>query len=128
MFASPAFCDDRVVRTVLIVDDHAEFRESASALLEAAGFAVVGSATDGKSALVQAALLHPDVVLLDVQLPDMHGFEVAAQLARGREPPRVVLVSSRDLDTYGRGSVPASISGFISKADLSGAALAALVR
>jgi DNA-binding NarL/FixJ family response regulator len=116
------------VCTVLIVDDHAEFRESASALLEAAGFTVVGAAADGASAIAQVVRSRPDVVLVDVQLPDLDGFEVAARLAAIPAPPRVVLVSSRDLGAYGRRSLPATVRGFISKDDLSGAALAALVR
>ena len=115
------------MHTVLIVDDHVQFRESASALLEAEGFAVVGEAADGASALAQVAQLRPDIVLLDVQLPDLDGFEVAARIAAAPGSPRVVLVSSRDLGSYGRRSVPAAVSGFISKDELSGATLAALV-
>ncbi len=60
--------------TVLIVDDHDDFRESAGDLLDAEGFAVLGGAPDGSTAVVEAARLQPDVVLLDVQLPDVDGF------------------------------------------------------
>jgi signal transduction histidine kinase len=67
--------------TVLIVDDHDGFRESARALLEAEGFAVVGGAADGAAALAAAQRLRPEVVLLDIQLPDLDGFAVARQLA-----------------------------------------------
>src|SRR5262249_5647341 len=75
---------DRGVRpTVLIVDDHAGFRESARALLEAEGFTVVGDAADGAAAVAAVARLRPDVVLLDVQLPDVDGFAVAGRLAAG---------------------------------------------
>ena len=87
--------------TVLIVDDHDGFRESARALLEAEGFAVVGDAADGAAALVATLRLRPDVVLLDVQLPDVDGFAVAERLAALSEPPRVVLISSRDAAAYG---------------------------
>ena len=66
--------------TVLIVDDHPGFRASARMLLEAEGFDVVGEAGDGRSGLDAAAELRPDVVLLDIQLPDMDGFAVAAGL------------------------------------------------
>ena len=66
--------------TVLIVDDHPGFRASARMLLEAEGFDVVGEAGDGRSGLDAAAELQPDVVLLDIQLPDMDGFAVAAGL------------------------------------------------
>jgi DNA-binding NarL/FixJ family response regulator len=120
--------DDRRVRsTVLIVDDHDAYRRSASALLEAEGFAVVGEAADGVSALEAAARLRPDVVLLDIRLPDIDGLQVAERLAAVPEPPSVVLISSRDADAYGSrlSSVPAR--GFIAKRDLSGAALVALL-
>jgi CheY-like chemotaxis protein len=82
--------------TVLIVDDYEPFRDSARGLLEGGGFDVVGEAEDGKSALRFAAELHPDVVLLDVHLPDLDGFEVARRLADLEPAPEVVLTSSRD--------------------------------
>jgi len=83
-----------MVRTVLVVDDHAGFRELARTLLEDGGYAVVGEARDGASALRAARTLHPDAVLLDVHLPDMDGFAVAAALAREKPAPRVVLTST----------------------------------
>jgi len=90
-------CDDsRVNRRVLIVDDHDGFRSFAAALLQAEGFEVVGQAADGESALEAAERLRPDLVLLDVQLPDLDGFEVAERLTATSEPPAVVLVSTRD--------------------------------
>jgi DNA-binding NarL/FixJ family response regulator len=123
-----ASCDDRGVRpTVLIVDDHDGFRESARALLEAEGFTVVGDAADGAAALAAALRLRPDVVLLDVQLPDVDGFAVAGRLAALREPPRVVLISSRDAVAYGPRLAAAPVCGFLAKRELSGASLAALV-
>ena len=123
------FCDDRDVRpTLLIVDDHDGFRESARALLEAEGFAVVGDAANGASAIAEAARLRPDVVLLDVQLPDVDGFTVAGRLAVGPDPPRVVLISSRDAAAYGPAVDAAPVCGFLAKRELSGASLAALVR
>ena len=121
-------CDERRMRrTVLVVDDHEAFRASAAALLEAEGFAVVGTAADGRSALEQSERLRPEIVLLDVQLPDLDGFAVAEQLLRLSEPPQVVLISSHAASTYGPrlGSAPAR--GFITKQELSGSALAALV-
>jgi DNA-binding NarL/FixJ family response regulator len=121
-------CDDRGVRpTVLIVDDHDGFRESARALLEAEGFAVVGDAADAAAALAAAARLRPEVVLLDVRLPDLDGFVVAERLAALHEPPRVVLISSRDAAAYGPRLVAAPVCGFLAKRELSGASLAALV-
>jgi DNA-binding NarL/FixJ family response regulator len=113
--------------TVLIVDDHPAFRESASALLEAEGFAVVGEAADGDEAIAAVARLRPQVVLLDIQLPDLDGFAVAALLARGPDPPSVVLISSREAAAYGPRLGAAAALGFIPKRELSGSALAALV-
>lgn len=114
-------------RTVLIVDDHEAFRESASALLEAEGFAVVGKAADGCAAIVAAERLRPEVVLLDIQLPDEDGFAVAELLTAVSDPPRVVLISSREASAYGRRLETGPSRGFITKRELSGRALAALV-
>jgi DNA-binding NarL/FixJ family response regulator len=111
---------------VLIVDDHPEFRRAARALLEADGFDVVGEAEDGASALTEAARLHPRLVLLDIQLPDVDGFEVAAQLADASDPPAVVLVSARAQSSYRRRLTGAAVLGFIPKGELSGEALSAL--
>lgn len=113
--------------TVLIVDDHGGFRESARALLEAEGFAVVGCAPDGAAALAAVRRLRPEVVLLDIQLPDLDGFAVARQLAAAPDPPRVVLISSRDAAAYGERLARAPACGFIAKAGLTGRALAAMV-
>ena len=113
--------------TVLIVDDHEAFRQSASALLEAEGFAVLGEAADGGTAIVESERLRPDVVLLDIQLPDLDGFAVAERLAAAPEPPAVVLISSREAEAYGPRLDAAAAQGFISKRELSGAALAALI-
>lgn len=112
---------------MLIVDDHGGFRESAQALLEAEGFAVVGGAADGAAALAAVQRLRPEVVLLDIQLPDVDGFVVARQLAAAPDPPRVVLISSRDAAVYGRRLDAAPVCGFLAKRELSGASLAALV-
>jgi len=125
---SSVLCDDREMRpTVLIVDDHAGFRESASALLEAEGFDVVGEAADGPGAIVATERLRPQVVLLDIRLPGQDGFEVAQLLAESPEPPVVVLISSREAATYGARLQGAPVRGFIAKRELSGESLAALV-
>lgn len=111
---------------MLIVDDHAEFRRVARALLEAEGFDVVGEASDGESALREAARLRPAIVLLDVHLPDRDGFELAARIASGAHPAGVVLTSSRTISSYRRRLANCDALGFIAKSDLSGATLAAL--
>ena len=113
--------------TLLIVDDHPSFRACARAVLESEGFDVIGEAADGAAALTAARQLHPDVVLLDVQLPDMTGFEVCKQLRGNGSAPEVVLVSSRDACDYGSLVEQSGASGFIAKADLSGAAVTALL-
>ena len=113
-------------RSVLIVDDHDEFRGHARALLEADGFDVVAEAADGESALIQAARMRPSLVLLDVQLPDVDGFEVAARLAGRADPPAVVLTSTRTASAYRKRLAGTPALGFISKSELSAATLAAL--
>jgi DNA-binding NarL/FixJ family response regulator len=115
-----------VPATVLIVDDHPSFRASARRLLEAEGYVVVGEAPDGAAALREAAALAPDLVLLDVALPDLDGFEVARRLTAGGGPA-VVLTSSRDWASIGTLVADSGARGFVPKDDLSAAALAALV-
>jgi DNA-binding NarL/FixJ family response regulator len=111
------------VNTILIVDDQAHFRVQARALLEAGGFVVVGEAADGASGLRAARSLRPDLVLLDIGLPDVEGFEVARELAADGSPPLVVLTSSRDASAYGPRLVNSHVLGFIPKDELSGPAL-----
>lgn len=113
--------------TVLIVDDHASFRVQARAVLEAGGHVVVGEATDGRSGIDLALVLAPEVVLLDVSLPDIDGFEVARRLAKAPAPPAVVLTSSRDAAEYGRRVAESPAAGFIAKVELSGPAVSELV-
>jgi DNA-binding NarL/FixJ family response regulator len=112
---------------VLIVDDHPGFRAKARALLAAAGYQVVGEAADGESGVRVARDLSPDVMLLDVQLPDITGFEVAQQLHSEPSPPAIVLISSRDASDYGGRIGRCGARGFISKADLSAPALTAVL-
>jgi DNA-binding NarL/FixJ family response regulator len=114
-------------RSVLIVDDHGGFRAFARALLQSEGFVVVGEVADGAAALQAVGELGPDVVLLDVQLPDQNGFEVAERLTAKENPPAVVLVSTRDATAYRRRLAETSARGFISKGELSGPSLAALL-
>jgi len=113
--------------TVLIVDDHPSFRATARLLLEAEGYAVVGEAAHGAGAVEQASRLRPDLVVLDVNLPDMDGFAVAERITAADGAPAVVLVSSRDGRDFGPLVERSGARGFISKADLSGAALKELV-
>jgi DNA-binding NarL/FixJ family response regulator len=113
-------------RRVLIVDDHPEFGAFAHALLDAEGWDVVGEAADAAEALRAVRELRPELVLLDIQLPDRDGFAVAEELARDPSPPVVVLMSSRQAADYGARLRDARARGFLPKTELSGAALAAL--
>jgi DNA-binding NarL/FixJ family response regulator len=113
--------------TVLIVDDYEEFRQVARAVLEADGIQVVGEAADGRSAITEAERLRPQLVLLDVQLPDIDGFEVAAKLSEASNPPAVVLTSSHAASSYRRRLAQSPARAFIPKGELSGEALSALV-
>jgi two-component system nitrate/nitrite response regulator NarL len=109
--------------SVLIVDDHAAFRAAARELLESEGFRVVGEAADGAAALAAVAELEPDVVLLDVQLPDLNGFDVADRL--GTDAPAVVFVSSRNVSSFRWRLAANPAWTFIAKSDLSAEALTA---
>jgi DNA-binding NarL/FixJ family response regulator len=123
--AARRLCDDsRVSRRVVIVDDHAPFRASARRLLELEGWTVVGEAADAESAVTTVERVRPDLVLLDIALPDGTGFDVAKRLTGGAA---VVLVSSRDPEDFGARVQRSGAVGFIAKDELSGAALAALL-
>jgi DNA-binding NarL/FixJ family response regulator len=116
-----------VATTILIVDDHAGFRAQARALLLAAGYDVVGEAQDGASALDAVRALEPEVVLLDVQLPDSTGFEIARSLRDEGTRSTIVLTSTREASDY-RDRIPRSgARGFVPKAELSADALAAVL-
>ena len=115
------------MHTILIVDDNAGFRLQARAVLEADGFQVVGEAVDGTSGLAAARALRPQLVLLDIGLPDVEGFEVARQLAAYGPSPLVVLTSSREASAYGPRLAMSRVLGFIPKDELSGAAIRALI-
>jgi DNA-binding NarL/FixJ family response regulator len=113
--------------TILIVDDHASFRAQARAVLKAAGHLVVGEAPDGRTGIDLARALAPEVVLLDIGLPDIDGFEVARRLAEAAVLPVVILTSSRDAAEYGPRVSESPVAGFIPKDELSGVAIAELV-
>jgi DNA-binding NarL/FixJ family response regulator len=114
-------------RSVLIVDDHAPFRDAARLLLEGAGFEVVGESEDAAGAVEATTRLRPAIVLLDIGLPDGDGFEVAERLAEGDDPPAVILISSREVAWYRSRLADSPVRGFIAKGDLSAGAVEALV-
>jgi two-component system, chemotaxis family, chemotaxis protein CheY len=115
-------------RRLLIVDDHERFRASARRILEAHGFEIVGEAEDGASGLALCEELQPEVVLLDLQLPDTDGFEVAAELRTRGLACAIVLTSSRDWSEICSRQREAGAIGFIPKDELSGARVRELVR
>jgi DNA-binding NarL/FixJ family response regulator len=117
-----------MAKTVLIVDDHPSFRASARLMLEASGYQVVGEATDGSSAIDAVRDLQPDVVLLDVRLPDLDGFQVAERLAASGTAPAIVLTSSRDRSDFGSDVGASPAHGFVAKSELSAEAITSLIR
>jgi DNA-binding NarL/FixJ family response regulator len=112
---------------VLIVDDHPDFRAVARELLEAAGYVVSGEAASVGEAIAAVGAQAPDVVLLDVGLPDGNGFDVASQLSLDPSGPAIVLVSSREAEDYGRRVARCGARGFVSKSRLSVATLASVL-
>ena len=113
--------------TALVVDDHAGFRATARFLLDTEGFEVVGEAADGVSAVSAVERLRPELVLLDVQLPDAQGYDVARAIFDRGLTPRIVLVSSRDESDFGELIRASGVVGFLNKAELSGDRLRALL-
>ena len=123
---SPAPTAPEHATTVMLVDDHASFRAAARWLLETEGYVVVAEASTGESALEIAAAAAPELILLDVGLPGIDGFQVAAAMRLRFPHARVVLTSSRDLIDLGPERVLAcGARGFVHKAELSRDKLAA---
>jgi CheY-like chemotaxis protein len=114
-------------RGVLIIDDNPDFRRVARQLLERHGFVVVAEAETGFSGIDQAKQHRPDLVLLDVQLPDIDGFEVAERLSRLDVRIGVILTSSLDRSDFGALVARSSALGFVPKAELSASAVEALL-
>jgi DNA-binding NarL/FixJ family response regulator len=115
------------VPTLLIVDDSAAFRAAARALLEAQAWTVVGEAPDGAAALRAVAELQPQVVLLDVVLPDANGFDVAETLAALPRPPRIVMCSTHAPHAFASRLAASPAAGFLPKSELSNAALTGIL-
>lgn len=113
--------------TVVVVDDHAGFRTMAAILLTAGGFRVLGEAATGAEALVLIAALMPDVVLLDVQLPDTDGFAVLRSVRAAGLATRVVLCSVRVAADYGAKLDGCGAAGFLTKSALTAEALRSLL-
>ena len=113
--------------TVLVVDDHSGFRSRIRLLLETEGYEVVGEAADGQTALSEAKRLLPDIVVLDVQLPDTDGFSVATAITTEGRPPAVVLTSSRDWSDSVELIAESGATGFLPKDQLNGQTIGELL-
>lgn len=115
-------------RSIAIVDDNAGFRASAGRMLGAEGYAVVAEAVDGCSGVEVALNSEAEVVIVDIQLPDIDGFEVARRICAGSAPPAVVLTSSRDASDFGSLIALSPALGFVPKSQLSGGSLEELLK
>jgi DNA-binding NarL/FixJ family response regulator len=109
-----------VNQTILIVDDHPSFREVARTALECDGYIVIGAVADGESAITETLSHQPDIVLLDVGLPDMTGFEAASRLRAADSSAAIMITSSRERSQFGPLIVESGADGFIQKENLSG--------
>lgn len=114
-------------RRVLVIDDNTAFRGAVSQLLESGGFVVVAGAATGASGVQLAREHEPDLAIVDVQLRDTDGFDVAEQLAGLNPAPWVILTSSLDSSDFGALVTDSSALGFIPKAELSARAIEALL-
>lgn len=112
---------------VLIVDDHASFRSVARTLLRRGGFDVVGESDTMAGGIRAVDEMHPDVVVLDIQLPDGDGIDGAARISARSAPPAVVLVSSRPASEIGERLANAHARGFIAKDELTAAGVQELL-
>jgi len=113
---------------LLIVDDSPEFLEVAQAVLENDGMTVVGVASSSHEALDRIRHLRPDVALVDIDLGDESGFDVARRLAAGGDPvPSLIIISSHDGDDFEELLETSPALGFVSKSGLSGDAIRAVL-
>ena len=116
-----------VLPRIVIIDDDPAFLARVRLLLEAEGFVVVGEALSGLAGVAAATDVAHDIVLVDVNLPDIDGFEVVERLAREEGAPPVVLTSIRSAHDFGNLVERSRARGFITKADITGDALIAFL-
>jgi DNA-binding NarL/FixJ family response regulator len=113
---------------LLIVDDSPEFLEAAQAVLENDGMTVVGVASSSQEAFERMRDLRPDVALVDIDLGDESGFDVARRLAAGVDPaPNLIIISSHDGDDFEELLETSPALGFVWKSNLSGDAIRAVL-
>ncbi|MEV6862241.1 response regulator transcription factor [Streptosporangium subroseum] len=114
----------------LIVDDCDRFAEAARRLLDAEGIAVIGVASTTAEALARCAELRLDVVLVDIDLGEESGFDLARKLADAAAtvPPRVIMISSHDEQDFAEMVADSPAIGFLWKPNLSGRAISEILR
>lgn len=105
---------DATIR-ILIADDHPVVRDGMSAMLDAPGIEVVGEASTGREAADQAALLHPDLILMDVRMPDLDGLQATALVKEQTPEVSVIIVTSFDSEDYFRRALEAGAAGYLLK-------------
>jgi len=105
--------------TAVVIDDHLAIRDMTRRLIEAAGHSVLGEAATGAEGLAKVEELEPDVVVLDIVLPDLSGFEVARTLKDEGSEATIILMSSHELDDLGGSVEESGADAFISKSDIS---------
>lgn len=104
-----------VVRVVL-VDDQALFRAGVRMLIDSqADLEVVGEASDGREAISVVRATRPDVVLMDIRMPVLDGIAATAELLRDDDPPRIVMLTTFDLDEAAARAIRGGASGFLLK-------------
>ena len=113
--ASPAHSGQRV----LVIDDDVEFGTAASLLLAASGYEVVGQPATAAGGLSAAQALLPDVVLLDISLPDGNGFDVAKRLTELENPAALIMISSRESSGLTAAAFESGARGFLPKSKFS---------
>jgi two-component system chemotaxis response regulator CheY len=104
-----------MVKKVLICDDVAFFRTSINDILTEAGFEVVGEAANGAEAIERTRALKPDIVILDIVMPNKNGLEVAKELIRMRMPIKIVICSSLGYDPIVKEALKSGASAYILK-------------
>ncbi len=100
---------------ILVADDHSLFRDGIVSLLEAAGFEVVGQVGDGREALTETRRLNPDVVLLDISMPEMNGLEALKILREESPDVHVVMLTVSEDDADLLEAIQAGASGYLLK-------------
>jgi DNA-binding NarL/FixJ family response regulator len=105
-------------RRILIVDDHPSFRSTARMLFESEGYEVVGEAADGAEAIGLAQALQPDIVLLDVAMPQVNGLEALPRIKAERPETKIIMVTVHDEDAYRRAAAERGADAFLLKKTL----------